>query len=47
MWSVFKYVINRPNTQDQESPKTDEEIIEDVRLDNVLETIKNEVDNNI
>ena len=46
MWSVFKYVINRPNTQDQESPKTDEEIIEDVRLDNVLETIKNEVDNN-
>ena len=46
MWSVFKYVVNRPNAENQESTKTDEEAVENLGFDDVLQTIKNEVDKN-
>lgn len=46
MWSVLKYVIDSPSANNEESPKTDNEVTEDVRFENILQTIKEEVDKN-
>lgn len=44
MWTIFKYIINDPDNQDKDTPKTVDEIPEDVRFEDPLETIKNEID---
>ena len=46
MWSIFKYVIDSPDTNNEESPKTIDEITEDIRFENILQTIKDEIDKN-
>ena len=46
MWSILKYVIDSPNANDQEPSKPNDEVPEDVRFENILEAIKNEVDKN-
>ena len=46
MWSVFKYIIDSPNTEHQESTQPDNEAIKEIRSNDIVETIKREVDKN-
>lgn len=46
MWSIFKYVIDSPDTNNEEPSKTVDEITEDIRFENILQTIKDEIDKN-
>lgn len=46
MWTIFKYVIDGPNPEHKESSETNNESPEDKRLEDVLESIKNQVDKN-
>ena len=46
MWSVFKYVVDSPDAEHQEPAQTDDETVKDVRPDDIVETIKREVDKN-
>lgn len=46
MWSVFKYVVESPESKDQNIPETTNEIVEDVRSENILKNIQNEIEKN-
>lgn len=46
MWSIFKYIIDSPDTENQESTQTNDEVIKKIRSDDIVQTIKNEIDKN-
>lgn len=46
MWSVFKYVVDSPDAEHQEPAQTDDEAVKEIRSDDIVETIKREVDKN-
>ena len=46
MWSVFKYVVESPESKDQNITETTKEIVEDIRSENILKNIQNEIEKN-
>lgn len=44
MWCVFKYIVESPDGEDQNAPDALNKPSEDVGFENILETIKNEID---
>ena len=46
MWSIFKYIIDSPDTENQESTQSNDEVIKKIRSDDIVQTIKNEIDKN-
>lgn len=46
MWTILKYVVDHPNEKDQDAAQAVDEPAENVRFEDPLEAIKNEIDKN-
>ena len=44
MWCVFKYIVDSPNGKNEDPTDTLDKPSVDVGFENILETIKNEID---